>query len=60
MLDRLENQDEIQDPIRVQGKLIIRESCGGGQGKISPEYHSSHTNPPEALIRRWRGKNPNE
>ena len=60
MLDRLENQAEIQDPIRVQGKLIIRESCGAGQGKISPEYHVSHTNPPEPLIRRWRGKNLNE
>ena len=60
MLDRLENQNEIKDPIRVQGKLIIRESCGAEQGKIPPEHHVSHTNPPEPLIRRWRGKNPKE
>jgi DNA-binding LacI/PurR family transcriptional regulator len=58
MLDRLENQNEMQDPIRVQGKLIIRESCGASPGKVSPEYHVSHTNPPEALVRRWRGINP--
>ena len=57
MLDRLENQNEMQDPIRVQGKLIIRESCGASPGKVQPEYHVSHTNPPEPLIRRWRGKN---
>ena len=60
MLKCLENPVEIQDPIRVQGKLIIRESCGARQGKVSPEYHVSHTNPPEPLIRRWRGKNPKE
>ncbi len=35
MLDRLENQIEIQDPIRVQGKLIIRESCGAEQSHDS-------------------------
>jgi DNA-binding LacI/PurR family transcriptional regulator len=57
MINRLENQAEIQDPIRVQGKLIIRESCGAAQDKVSLERHTSFTLPPEALIRRWRGKN---
>jgi DNA-binding LacI/PurR family transcriptional regulator len=56
ILNRLENQIEIEDPIRVQGKLIIRESCGAEQGKISHERYISHTVPPEPLIRRWRGK----
>jgi DNA-binding LacI/PurR family transcriptional regulator len=60
MLNRLESEVEMQDPIRVQGKLIIRESCGAGKGNVPPEYHVSHTNPPEALIRRWRGKNPKQ
>jgi len=58
ILDRLENQVEIKDPIRVQGKLIIRESCGAVQENIPPEHHISHTLPPESLVRKWRGKNP--
>ena len=60
ILNRLENQTEIEDPIRVQGKLIIRESCGAKQDKVPPERYVSHTNPPEPLIRRWRGKNTKE
>ena len=59
-VDRLENQTEIQDPIRIQGTLIVRESCGAKQIMIPPEHYVSHTNPPEPLIRRWRGKNPEE
>jgi DNA-binding LacI/PurR family transcriptional regulator len=57
ILNRLENQIEIKDPIRVQGKLTIRESCGAEQGQIPPEHYVSHTIPPEPLIRKWRGKN---
>jgi DNA-binding LacI/PurR family transcriptional regulator len=57
ILDRLENQVEIKDPIRVQGKLIIRESCGAKQSQISPERYVSQTIPPEQLMRQWRGKN---
>ena len=57
MVDRLENQIEIKDPIRVQGKLIVRESCGAEQDAIPPDRYVSHTNPPESLVRRWRGKN---
>jgi DNA-binding LacI/PurR family transcriptional regulator len=60
ILNRLENQIEIEDPIRVQGNLIIRESCGAEQGKIPLERYVSHTNPPEPLIRRWRGKKTQE
>jgi LacI family transcriptional regulator len=57
MLDRLENQVEIEDPILIQGELIIRESCGAEQSKIPLERHASYTIPPESLIRKWRGKN---
>jgi len=57
ILNRLENQIEIKDPIQVQGKLIIRESCGAEQGQIPPEHYVSHTIPPEPLIRKWRGIN---
>jgi LacI family transcriptional regulator len=60
ILDRLENRVEIKDPIRVQGKLIVRESCGAAQGKIPPTRHISHTLPPEPLIQKWRGKKPHE
>ena len=60
ILDRLENQDEIKDPIRVQSRLIIRESCGAEQGKPPLEHYVSHTLPPESLIQRWRGKTSQE
>ncbi len=60
IVDRLENQIEIQDPVKIQGTLIVRESCGAKQIMIPPEHYVSHTNPPEPLIRRWRGKNPEE
>ncbi len=57
IVDQLENQIEIKDPIRVQSKLIIRESCGAGRDEILLDRYVSHTNPPEALVHRWRGKN---
>ncbi len=57
MVDRLENQIEIKDPIRVQGKLVVRESSGAEQGEIPLDRYASHTLPPESLVRRWRGKN---
>jgi DNA-binding LacI/PurR family transcriptional regulator len=60
MVDRLENQIEIKDPILVQGKLIVRESCGAEQGEIPLDHYASHTLPPESLVRRWRGKNMQE
>jgi DNA-binding LacI/PurR family transcriptional regulator len=56
ILDRLENQVKMKGPIRLQGKLIIRESCGAVERNISPEHYVSHTLPPEHLIRQWRGK----
>jgi len=57
IVGRLENQIEIKDPIRVQSRLIVRESCGAEQGKPPLEHYVSHTIPPESLVRRWRGKN---
>jgi LacI family transcriptional regulator len=57
IVNRLENQVEIKEPVRVQGKLIIRESCGAERMDIPLERYVSHTNPPEPLIRRWRGQN---
>jgi DNA-binding LacI/PurR family transcriptional regulator len=59
IVERLENQIEIKDPIRVPGKLIIRESCGAVAEKAASDRHISHTIPPESLIRIWRG-NPNK
>jgi DNA-binding LacI/PurR family transcriptional regulator len=60
ILNRLENQTEIEDPIRVRGKLIVRESCGAKQAEPPLDRYVSHTNPPESLIRRWRGKKAQE
>jgi hypothetical protein len=60
ILDRLENQTEIKDPIRFQGKLIIRESCGAKHEQNPAERYVSHNVPPESLVRRWRGKNAHE
>jgi DNA-binding LacI/PurR family transcriptional regulator len=56
ILDRLENQVEMKGPLRLQGKLIIRESCGSPEMNIPPEHYVSHTLPPEHLIRQWRGR----
>ena len=58
--NRLENQIEIKDPVRVQGKLIIRESCGAERAEISLERYVSHTVPPESLIQKWKGENVKE
>ena len=60
IIDRLEKQVEITDPIKIQGKLIIRESCGAGQKESSLELHASHTIPPDSLIQQWRGKTPKD
>ncbi|MDR3574322.1 MAG: LacI family DNA-binding transcriptional regulator [Anaerolineaceae bacterium] len=51
LLSRLENQSEVTEPIRIQGKLIIRESCGAEKGMTSPERYRTHTTPPELLQR---------
>jgi DNA-binding LacI/PurR family transcriptional regulator len=60
ILNRLENQTEIENSIRVKGRLIIRESCGAQQDPKPPERYVSHTNPPEPMVRRWRGKSTKE
>jgi DNA-binding LacI/PurR family transcriptional regulator len=57
ILDRLENQKEILDPIKVAGSLVIRESSGSKQVDLPTEHYISHTLPPEPLIRKWKGKN---
>jgi DNA-binding LacI/PurR family transcriptional regulator len=49
LLSRLENQGETEEPIRIRGKLIIRESCGAETGQASPERYRTHTTPPELL-----------
>lgn len=45
----LENPSEMEEPIRVKGKLVIRESCGDEEGKISPDRYQTHTTPPDLL-----------
>ncbi len=60
ILDRLENQTEMLDPIKVPGTLVIRESCGSNQAALPSEHYISHTLPPESLIQKWKGKNKHE
>jgi LacI family transcriptional regulator len=50
LLQRLANQPELDAPIRVQGKLVIRESCGAAEGKIPLDQYQSHTTPPDLLL----------
>ena len=49
LLRRLENPGEVEDPIRVRGRLVIRESCGAEEGKTPPDRYQTHTTPPELL-----------
>jgi DNA-binding LacI/PurR family transcriptional regulator len=60
ILDRLENQTEMLDPIKVPGTLVIRESCGSKLAELPAEHYISHTLPPESLIQKWKGKNKHE
>lgn len=57
LLTRLERQFDIEEPLRVKGDLIIRESCGTEQDKTPLDQYVSHVIPPESLIQNWRGKN---
>ena len=52
LLNQLENQSELSEPIRIRGELIIRESCGAEKGMTSPERYRTHTTPPELLSRK--------
>jgi DNA-binding LacI/PurR family transcriptional regulator len=52
LLSRLENQTEAEEPIRIRGKLIVRESCGAEEGKIPLERYRTHTTPSELLTKR--------
>lgn len=60
ILDRLENQNEILDPIKVTGTLVIRESCGSKQVELPTEHYVSQNMPPESLIKKWKGKSKHE
>ncbi len=56
LLARLEDQVDREDPIRVKGELVIRESCGAEQDIIPLDHYVSRTIPPESLIQKWRGR----
>ena len=58
--EHLAELEELANSIRVKGRLIIRESCGAQQDPKPPERYVSHTNPPEPMVRRWRGKSTKE
>jgi LacI family transcriptional regulator len=54
LLRLLEDPAEAEEPIRVLGKLIVRESCGAERGKTPLERYRTHTTPPELLPRRQK------
>jgi DNA-binding LacI/PurR family transcriptional regulator len=58
LLGRLQNQSEAQGPIRIRGRLIVRESSGAAEGRFSPQRYRTHTTPPELLARRRRREAP--
>jgi len=49
LLCLLEDPTCVQEPARVQGRLIVRESCGSEEGQMPMEKYRSHTTPPELL-----------
>jgi LacI family transcriptional regulator len=52
LLGRLANGAEQTEPVKIRGRLIVRESCGSAQGKIPLARYQTHTTPPELLKRR--------
>jgi LacI family transcriptional regulator len=56
LLGLLEKQREAVDspepsePIKIQGQLIVRESCGAEEGKMPSDKYRSHTTPRRLLI----------
>jgi len=52
ILNRLENpvDPSEEEQVRVQGRLIVRGSCGAEEGKTPPERYRTHTTPPDLLI----------
>ena len=51
LLRLLEKQNGAEEPIRIQGKLIVRESSGAREGKIPLEQYQTHTTPRRLLYR---------
>lgn len=51
LLNCLDDQADMEQPIRVRGRLIIRESCGAEEGKSAPDRYQTHTTPPQLLAR---------
>jgi DNA-binding LacI/PurR family transcriptional regulator len=49
LLGQLDNQPDIETPVSIRGKLIVRESCGSEEGKTTPDRYRTHTTPPELL-----------
>lgn len=45
----LDDETVMEEPLRIRGKLIIRESCGAEEGKAAPDRYQTHTTPPELL-----------
>ncbi len=58
LLSRLAGQPEPQEPVRVRGRLMVRESCGAAEGKIPLDHYETHTTPPELLPRRRQRAEP--
>lgn len=53
LLGMIAKQTQSAEPVKVQGKLIVRESCGAEKGTRSPNRYRSHTTPRRLLMSRY-------
>lgn len=51
MTGLFENGENAEELIKIQGRLVVRESCGASGGKIPLEKYQSHSTP-QRLLRR--------
>ncbi|HZQ06075.1 MAG TPA: LacI family DNA-binding transcriptional regulator [Anaerolineae bacterium] len=54
LLGMIANQARSAEPVKVQGKLIVRESCGAEKGKRTADTYHSQTTPRRLLMRKRR------
>jgi LacI family transcriptional regulator len=49
LLRLLDNQEQVEESIRIRGRLIVRESCGAADGKQSSDDFDPRTTPRQQL-----------
>jgi LacI family transcriptional regulator len=49
LLRLLDNQEQLEESIRIRGRLIVRESCGAAESKESTDNFDPRTTPRQQL-----------